>query len=288
MNYIILLLLMQFTPIRNEREVGALPLSSFLIAITTYPNIQKILDTIQPIKMHLKHLKGIKILKQTEYDHFMDVPITMDNMVAMIICTRAKEQEAKILLKDIDIVDYGFINLPTLSPMSRIQYEQCAKLWPCQFKDNRDKLYELTPEVETIFTLRIEEMNYNHSTALIFANDSTIYLRSSIRHEAIEETVLTPSNSIFSHCVFDLLNKLAEDEIQCGTADRYLATNLDCILLFDPCLMCGMALLHSRINRLFVYPIYRNCGMESAFSDFHLHSQQNLNHRFVVYNVRAK
>eukprot|EP00835_Amoeboradix_gromovi_P005814 NODE_590_length_6345_cov_0.379283.p1 type:complete len:280 gc:universal NODE_590_length_6345_cov_0.379283:1716-2555(+) len=274
---------MQFVPIRPEREIGELPTSLFMIAITTISHIQSILDTISPLKVHLKHLKGIQMLKNNP--SCFDIPVVSHDMVAILLCPKSKSVEAKLLLANCTINYFRFIRLPTLSPMSLVQYEKWRYVWPIQFKDNKDKNYKVEDSTKLQVGIKIKEMVESKHMASIFNDDSSILLCSRVLDHIFYSD--NPDSAIFNHSIFSLLSALAQDEQTADVQDddRYLATKLDCILLFEPCLMCGMALLHSRIKRIFICAMHPNCGHEKAFTDFNLHCQPELNHRFLVYNV---
>ena len=63
----------------------------------------------------------------------------------------------------------------------------------------------------------------------------------------------------------------------------YLCTGFDCFVLREPCTMCAMGLVHSRISRV-VY-----CWQDRQFGalggKFRLHSQRSLNHHYSVYHM---
>lgn len=61
---------------------------------------------------------------------------------------------------------------------------------------------------------------------------------------------------------------------------EYLATYKDIIVRQEPCIMCAMALLHSRIRRVFYLRPSPNGGLGSLLC---LHKQKDLNHHFAVY-----
>lgn len=70
----------------------------------------------------------------------------------------------------------------------------------------------------------------------------------------------------------------------------YLCTGYDCLLTQQPCVMCAMSLVHSRIKRVFYlnrddHQIDRNCGEcdDKAFTVHKLHILPNLNHHYEVW-----
>ncbi|CAH8504999.1 unnamed protein product [Schistosoma curassoni] len=65
-------------------------------------------------------------------------------------------------------------------------------------------------------------------------------------------------------------------------SDSYLCTGFDAYFSLEPCLMCGMALLHNRIRRVFCC---QKLAGDGAFSNTsRLHVQEQLNHRFRVFS----
>jgi len=58
----------------------------------------------------------------------------------------------------------------------------------------------------------------------------------------------------------------------------YLLTSMSLFITHEPCVMCAMALVHSRVREVFfVYPRKRSGGFENSFG---VHSTKDLNHRF--------
>ena len=64
----------------------------------------------------------------------------------------------------------------------------------------------------------------------------------------------------------------------------YLCTGYSIYLLNEPCLMCSMALIHSRAKRIF-YHQQRSHGALGSITK--LHTNKNLNHRYEVFHVTS-
>jgi tRNA-specific adenosine deaminase 3 len=62
----------------------------------------------------------------------------------------------------------------------------------------------------------------------------------------------------------------------------YLCTGYSIYLLNEPCLMCSMALIHSRAKRVF----YHRSKSDGALGSMtKLHTNRNLNHRYEAFHV---
>ncbi|KAJ3075517.1 adenosine deaminase, tRNA-specific 3 [Podochytrium sp. JEL0797] len=71
-----------------------------------------------------------------------------------------------------------------------------------------------------------------------------------------------------------------------GEAEQgYLCTGLDAYLSREPCAMCAMGLLHSRIRRVFYWERREDGGIGSAYK---IHVHPNLNHKFAVFRVECE
>lgn len=63
----------------------------------------------------------------------------------------------------------------------------------------------------------------------------------------------------------------------------YLCTGFDCYVVREPCVMCAMALVHSRVRRvIFAEPDPKHGALGGSLK---LHGQQSLNHHYTVYRI---
>ncbi|XP_065853447.1 tRNA-specific adenosine deaminase TAD3 isoform X2 [Euphorbia lathyris] len=76
-----------------------------------------------------------------------------------------------------------------------------------------------------------------------------------------------------------------ELDAQSGDASMrpYLCTGYDIYLVWEPCIMCAMALVHQRIRRIFY--AFPNPNAGALGSVYRLHGEKSLNHHYAVFRV---
>lgn len=116
---------------------------------------------------------------------------------------------------------------------------------------------------------------------------------------AVSETATSPLNHAVILAIDQVANihrdvkdgdKLVDPDLR-HFEDDYLCTNYDCYLSQDPCIMCAMALVHSRVKRVFIFnqpPNQRaqECDDE-AYQLHKLHILPNLNHKYEVWKLSS-
>ncbi|XP_024031611.1 uncharacterized protein LOC21395848 isoform X2 [Morus notabilis] len=80
----------------------------------------------------------------------------------------------------------------------------------------------------------------------------------------------------------DILDSCGEDS-QSLSARPYLCTGYDIYLVWEPCTMCAMALVHQRIRRMFF--AFPNSNAGALGSVYRLQGERSLNHHYAVFRV---
>eukprot|EP00834_Sanchytrium_tribonematis_P000114 NODE_3_length_80033_cov_0.932970.p30 type:complete len:277 gc:universal NODE_3_length_80033_cov_0.932970:72721-73551(+) len=269
----------KYVSIRPPREVGYLPMETFVIGISVKRNVQSVINALsnsEATRQKFRHLKVIRPLKLNE--EFYGFVCDVEDYFAILLGQAVRLDKIKLTVNEF-IIQFLLVKLPSLPPLSSIQYDRVKNLWPIHFKCNLDKSYKLSDS--SYITQQTERIVKSGFTCAII--NPTLSIEIATNHIAPFD-----SSQIFDHPVMTLLDLLAIDELRCNNDKRYLATDCDCFIKFEPCVMCGMALLHSRIKRIFILrgsSTLSDCGHDKAFSQFYLHCQSDLNHRFLVYNA---
>lgn len=84
------------------------------------------------------------------------------------------------------------------------------------------------------------------------------------------------NKSILTHATMNVIQNVIENKKR-----NYLCNGYDIFLYKEPCIMCSMALLHSRIRRVFF--LKKNKEKGGLLSFYRLQTNKKLNHKFAVY-----
>ena len=186
--------------------------------------------------------------------------------------------------------------LPSRPPRTRKQFEFAKNLWPCHFhEDKRTEaiLHKSLPEIwgQNFFQLHCQNIEKvlkgqkQVQCGLVFDPKSDRVV-----------AVAFGCEEKLRHCSMNLIDCVAhahgggawpldeafEVEKDCN-AEAYLFTGYDVYLSHEPCVMCSMALVHSRASRVFFSQVSPYNG--GLYSKARLQNIKALNHTFEVYKV---
>lgn len=186
--------------------------------------------------------------------------------------------------------------VPKYQPLTYKQYQICNSIWPISFHLN--KLYD--PLKEDEINKMKEYMKEAIKQAYIGKENGFIgiggIIVNPINNKIIASYYDTSRNKDeeiighpLNHCSINLINQFSNNILiktgkreYSSDIDKYLCTGYDIYLTREPCIMCSMALVHSRIFRI-IYGI-DNLNSGGVCSKYLLHSYPSLNHHFKVYH----
>lgn len=244
---------------------------------------------------NLKHLRRVKndggralhILLTTEGNHSIS--------------------EVKTALKDlVELTDFFATQVPRHKPVTRAQYEAARVLWPTQFHEDKrlekllsgllfseEELLLMKKYMEMAFAERGSEMGRNGAVIVDPESGQVIARGSTCPAHPLKHAVMVCIDAVAKSQGGGAWNdnassmRLGPDEYAPPTkklkvGQNYLCTGCDVYVSVEPCIMCAMALLHSRIRRVFY--AFSNSTGGGLGTKFKIHCQTGLNHHFEVFS----
>ena len=270
--------------LETDLESDRLPLvKAFIASIEDKKHISKV---VQILASKLPLPKDLLFLKR--------VKVTDKNSPAFVIIS-VNEEPPKDLELPSNIQDFLSAELPSRPPRTRQQFEFAKKYWPCHFHEDKriEAIVNKTlPEIwgEKFFDLHCqnigEVLKGQTATGMVFDPKSDRVVATASESEDKTETL--------RHCCMNLIDCVAHThgggvwplkakvEPDCNQ-EAYLLTGYDVYLSHEPCIMCSMALVHSRAGRVFFSQVSSLYG--GLYSKARLQTIKSLNHTFEVYKV---
>jgi hypothetical protein len=152
------------------------------------------------------------------------------------------------------------IEVPSEPPNTRDQLAIWSKIWPCSFK--QPSILPLTPS----------ELSLDKILPILnsLSHDSTV-LYNPLTHQI---TLGFTQEHPLKHSILSAIDKF-------DVKDNYYCSNMWVITTQEPCIMCGMALVHSRIDRLY----FKERHHRGAFTFYKLHLKK-LNYMYRIVRVK--
>jgi tRNA-specific adenosine deaminase 3 len=268
------------------------------------------------LKLHPYYMTNIKNRSQTQFiiKRLNEIYPFVDRPFKRIKATKEENKLEVLVARDdekfngipsdiqVYLTDLSKIELPESKIITRKQYEIAANYWPVTFRENQylesllnDKWNDLTTNRELEYhdyhsrlVLKLSNHNSNKSAALIVDPKNQAIVSSGIdrrdEHPLWHSVIQSINNSSLRDHSNDPILKLGLTSLKFREQDSesYLCTGYYAYLTHEPCGMCAMALVHSRISKVF----YLNETKHGFLcTKCKLHCINDLNHRFEVFKA---
>ncbi|EHY65798.1 tRNA-specific adenosine deaminase 3 [Nematocida ausubeli] len=163
--------------------------------------------------------------------------------------------------------------IPIKEPKTEVEINAAIKQWPCSVKVGAPETTEVPHYIQRLVTTQSKKQEACAVSATILEDTE---FSGSHAHTIFANTD-TP-DSFFQHSVIRMVKTISR-----STSD-YLCTGRTVILSSEPCLVCGMALVHGRVKRVYI------AGIESPdgpYTKQSIHQNSALNHRIDVYMING-
>ncbi|KAK5608554.1 adenosine deaminase, tRNA-specific 3 [Crenichthys baileyi] len=266
------------------------------------------LNSLYPLN-GLQHVKRVRACRNKDSPHplevllclISDAPNTKEVSILSLLPSDGDKWEG--------LGEPFVVKIPARPPLTRPQFELASQRWPTSFHEDKQVTVALKGE---LFSPQQKATMHMFMTSAVAAARAAEQLGM----EAVGAVVVDPEREQvvavghdcrgdhpLHHAVMVCIDLVAQSQGGgCHRSDRYAAcrftptdptelhpeggalpyicTGYDLYVTREPCVMCAMALVHSRIGRVF----YGAASADGALgTNFKIHAQKDLNHRFEVY-----
>lgn len=254
-------------------------------------------ETFKSVIIPKKYTADImKFMTQTDTEthipsHFKRVkPYNEDiNLNEILICNESLLDEGLALLLLQKVTDHiktkGYLEykietryIPTNYPDTKDEFEVMMKIWPMTYIPKKEP--ELNNEEINLYKGIIHK-EYNYFDLDMKQSKNFAMIIDSDEGEAlIKKRDEQQHGKPLDHLVIQAINDYSEKYL-ITDKKRYLLTNLVLITRIEPCMMCAMALVHSRIKKV-IY-IENNINYLGALNKDLNINNLGVNHKYEVF-----
>lgn len=260
------------------------------------------LNAVYPLS-GLQHVKRVRPVKEKDSPHPLEVLVCLASDAAGVEAVSIDSLLPSGAVRRDGLGQPFVVRVPARPPLTRPQFELASKHWPTSFHEDKQVTVALRGE---LFSPPQKANMHSYMMSAVAAAEAA----AQVGMEAVGAAVVDPAtDSIIAvghdcrgdhplhHAVMVCVDLVARSQgggAYCfdgfpacryvspaaPPSEPYICTGYDLYVTREPCVMCAMALVHSRIGRVF----YGTASADGALGTrFKVHSQKDLNHRFEVF-----
>lgn len=215
-------------------------------------------------------------------------PVQME--ILLCSCASRSEAELQSLLKEhgIDLI-LQVTRVSKFPALTQQQFREWGNLWPLTWRVPTQRRVRMSrrelEECERVMCSTLDSASLM-ATSPDLPITAIAWDPISKREVARSSDTRMSSKHPLKHAIIELVAAVAAHETIRRLDDpdstaQYLCSNLYIFVTHEPCTMCCMALLHSRVSHVFyAQKMDSTGGFESSYG---IHWRSDLNHRFIVY-----
>lgn len=176
-------------------------------------------------------------------------------------------------------------------PLTREQFEAANALWPTSYHEAKEVMLAVDRKLFSpaqcasfaVSMARAMRLADNQAAAGGVRKAGVAVVSGT--EEVVASAVDARHKQPLRHCAMELISNVAATQRNLSQPTEgkagYLFNGMDVFLTHEPCPMCAMALLHSRVARVFYQQANQATG--SLGTVHRLHTNTKLNHKFQVF-----
>ncbi|KAI8359144.1 cytidine deaminase-like protein [Blakeslea trispora] len=271
-----------------ERKLEPVEVYTAFVEPKQTNNILKFAQKKLPALEGLEHCKRIRRVPKSNNEKEFELQVLLCLKEALPIT------ELEELLIDFTDIRIEAISVSQHAPLNKEQYEAWHSLWPLTYREDTRLDPKFTQQDVQIIEAHMRQLLSNWNTTM------SCRIVNPVNNQIIAEQIDSRGKHPLHHAVMNCIDAVAKKESEAhggiGRMKRpasemdednsstekgtYLCTGYDAYMSHEPCAMCSMALVHSRIGRVF-YSIPSRTGALGTCYKIHAHA--SLNHHYRVF-----